>query len=100
MEKYFKPVTKRCTQEILNQMNTTFYEINQNIVFFCNIKYKNKKIAVIIINTYINNEDIQLYNNILINNEKIELDSIIYKSIENNISIINIKIIIIGILII
>ena len=61
------------------------------IVFFCNIKYKNKKISVIIINKYINNDDIQLYNNILINNEKIELDSIIYKSIENNMSIINLK---------
>ena len=60
MEGYFKTMTKTCIQEILNQMNTTFYEINQNIIFFCNIKYENKKIPVLILNTYINNADIQL----------------------------------------
>ena len=38
-----KPVTKRCTEEILKQMNNTFYAINQNIGFFCNIKLRNKK---------------------------------------------------------
>ena len=91
MEVHIKPVNKRCIQEILNQMNTTFYEINQNIVFLCNIKYQNEKIPVIIINKYINNEDIQLYNNITINNKKIEIDNFIYKNKDYNISIINIK---------
>ena len=91
MEAYPKPVTKRCTQEIFNQMNNTFYEINQNIIFFCNIKYQNNKIRVIIINKCIYNEDMHLYDNIIINNEKIELDHFIYKNKDYNISIINIK---------
>ena len=91
MEEYPKPVTKRCTQNILNQMNSTFYDINQNIGFFCNIKYQNKKIQVLMINNYLNDEEIEFLNNILINNETIELENIIYKSIEYNITIIKIK---------
>ena len=91
MEEYPKPVTKRCTQNILNQMNSTFYDINQNIGFFCNIKYQNKKIQVLMINNYLNDEEIEFLNNILINNETIELENIIYKNIEYNITIIKIK---------
>ena len=86
-----KPVTKRCTKEILNQMNETFYYINQNIGFFCNIKYRNKKIPALIINNCVTKEDISLLNNILINNEKIELEKIIYKNRYYNITIIKIK---------
>ena len=33
MEEYPKPMNKICIQKIFNQMNTTFYEINQNIIF-------------------------------------------------------------------
>ena len=91
MEEYPKPMNKICIQKIFNQMNTTFYEINQNIIFFCNIKYQNKKIPVLIINKCIYNEDMHLYDNITINKEKIELDHFIYKNKDDNISIINIK---------
>ena len=91
MEEYPKPASKKSIKEILNQMNNTFYEINQNIIFLCNIKYHNKKIPALIINKYVNYEDIQLLNNILINNKKIELDNFIYKNKNYNISIINIK---------
>ena len=85
------PATKRCTQEILKQMDSIFYKINENIGFFCKIKYKNKNIPVMMINKYINDEEIQLLNNISINNEKLEIDKIINKSIEYNFTIIKIK---------
>ena len=91
MEDYPKPVTKRITQEILNQMNTIFYDINQNIGIFCNTKYKEEKIQVLIINNYISDEDVQSLNDFSINNEKLEKDKIIYKSREYNISIIKLK---------
>ena len=76
-------------------MDTMLYEINENIGFFSNMKYRNKNISVLIINNYMTNEEIQLLNNISINNEKLVIDNIFYKSIENNISIIQIKKIII-----
>ena len=91
MVDYSKPVTKRCTQEILNQMNTIFYEINQNFGFFCNTKFKGEKITVLIINNYINDEDVRTLNDVSINNEKLEIEKIIYKNWEYNISIIKIK---------
>ena len=90
MVEYPEPVSKRCTQEILRQMDTIFYKIKENIGFFCKIKYKNENIQALIINKYINDEDIKSYNT-LINKENIELDKIIYKSIEFNISLIKIK---------
>ena len=96
MEDYSKPVNKHITEEILNQMNNTFYIINQKdeiIGFFCYIKFKNKKIPTIIINKYIKNEDIKYTIDILINNKikKIEVYDIIYKNKEYNITIMLIK---------
>ena len=91
MEEYPIPVSKRCIQKILKQMNSTFYDINTNISFFCNIKYQNKVSQVLIINNYLNNEEIQLLNDIRIKNEKLELENTIYKSIPYNITIIKIK---------
>ena len=96
MEDYSKPVNKHITEEILNQMNNTFYIINQKdetIGFFCYIKFKNKKIPTIIINNYIKNEDIKYTIDILINNniKKIEVYDIIYKNKEYNITIMLIK---------
>ena len=85
-----KPVTKRCTQEILKQMNTIFYGIRENIGFFCKIKYENENIPVLIVNNCMTNEFIQS-NNISINNEKFEVDTFIYKNKELNISMIKIK---------
>ena len=49
MEAYPKPITKQCTQTILDQMNMNFmYKINEkerkfSLGFFCHIKNKNKK---------------------------------------------------------
>ena len=76
---YLKPISKQCTQTILEQMNNISFgiikETNQNC-FFTKIKYKNKNIPVIITNyqiiKYIANNN---YINIYINNElnKIEI---------------------------
>ena len=93
MEDYPKPINKDIMKKILEQMNFTFYIINQknyNIGFYCFIKYHNKKIPVIIINNYLKNEDKKDSLDILINNkiQKIELSNIIYKNEEYNITII------------
>ena len=85
-----KPATKRCTQEILKQMDSIFYEIGENIGFFCKIKFQNENIPVLIVNNCMTNEFIKS-NNISINNEKFEVDNFIYKNKELNISIINLK---------
>ena len=91
MENYPKPVTKKSTQKILEQMNNTFYEIDEKkeiYGFFCFIKYKNKKIPILIINKYINNEDMEDSINVTINNKRIELIDLLYNNIDYNISII------------
>ena len=71
MEDCPNPVTKKCTQKILDQMNNNFiYKINVTeekflIGFICKIKNKNKKIPVMIINNYIlyeeNKDTINIY---------------------------------------
>ena len=93
MENYSKPINKHKMEEILEQMNNTFYIINKknkDIGFFCFIKHLNKKIPVIIINNYLENEDKKDSIDIIINNkiQKIELSNIIYKNKEYNITII------------
>ena len=55
MEKYSEPLTKNCTKIILEQMNNSIYKINRKendfrTGFFSLIKYKNKKIPVLITN--------------------------------------------------
>ena len=98
MEVYPKAITKQCHQEILNQINNSICKIIQNnqkieIGCFCIIKKENKDIPVIIINNYINDDYYNNKINIIINNENkvIEINKIIYKNEEENISIIKIK---------
>ena len=95
MELYLKSVAKKCHQKILEQMNNSICTIKdkKDIGLFCYIKYNHKKIPVLIINNYINNDEYLYTINILFNNkdEIIEIDDIIYKDKINNISIIKIK---------
>ena len=94
MEDYPSSVTKKCHEIILKQMNKSFGIINEKeIVIFIHINYENKDIYAILINNYINNEEYKDIKDIEINNkiEKIELEEIIYKNKEENISIIKLK---------
>jgi len=94
MEEYPRSVTKKCHEKILDQMNNSIGIIKENeIGLFGQLKYENKDIYVLIINNYIKDEDYQGKINIEINNDKklIELDNIIYKNIDDNISIIKLK---------
>ena len=93
MEKYPKPVTKQKTKKILEQMDNLFFKINEeneNIGIFCNIKYKNKKIPVVITNNHMSSDD---YINVSINKKKkkIEIGDVIYNNKEYNYSILEIK---------
>ena len=97
MAKYFKPISKLCTQKILDQMNNTFHiinDINNLICFFIKIKYKTINIPVMITNyrliNYISNKkEINIY----INNEinKIEFGYVKYFNIDNDLAMIQIK---------
>jgi len=98
METYPNPANKKCIQKILSQMNNPIYKIKEKneknkFCFFCNIKYENKNIPVIILNYYLieekNNNSIQIiFNNKL---EKIKFGKARYKNKDLNISIIEIK---------
>ena len=92
MEDYPNSVTKKCHETISKQMNNSFVIFNEKeIGIFIHINYENKDIYALLINNYIKNEDNKDTKEIKINdnNEKIELENIIYKNINNNISIIN-----------
>ena len=98
MEQYPKPITKQVTQKILEQMDNSFYLINQNnnnfdIAFFCHIKCNKENIPVLVINNYLKNEDIKDSIDITVNNKKenIKLTDIIYKNKTYNTTIIVIK---------
>ena len=100
MEEYPKPVTKQCMKAILEQMNhNIIYKINPkndsfSSGFFCYIKKrKNKKIPVVIINTYIVDEKLADAINIIINDEvkTIKTGYIKYRNKELNISMLEIK---------
>ena len=94
MEDYPSSVTKKCHEIILKQMNKSFGIINEKeIGLFIHINYENKDIYAILINNYINNQEYKDTKDIEINNkiEKIELEDIIYKNKEDNISIIKLK---------
>jgi len=94
MEDYPNSVTKQCHETILKQMNNSFVVIKEKeIGIFIHIKNENKDIYAILINNYINNEDYKDTIKIKINNqdENIELEDIIYKNKEDNISIIKLK---------
>ena len=94
MNDYPKPVTFRCTEKILYQMNNSLYKIVENnnefqICFFCHIKYKNENIPVIVANGIINKNKIK----ISINNEikTVEFENAKYINKDHNLSIIQIK---------
>ena len=100
MEDYPKPVTKKCIETILEQMNhNIIYKINPKNGSFCSgfccyiKKRKNKKIPVVIINTYIVDEKLTDAINIIINNEvkTIKTGDIKYSNGELNISMLEIK---------
>ena len=90
-----KPVSKKCHQVILDQMNYSIFTIinSKEIGFFCYIKYKKNKIPVIIINNCINNGEYIDKINVILNNKKeiIDIDEIIYKNKIYNMTIIKIK---------
>ena len=96
MKDYPKPSSNQCFTKILEQMNNLFYKINKkeekfDIGIFCYIKYNYKKIPILIINNYIDNN-----NNISVTRNDgttvtIELGESIYKDKEYNISILEIK---------
>ena len=98
MKDFPKPLPKQCITKILDQMNNLFYKINKkaekfDIGIFCYIKYSNKKIPILIINNYLDNND---NNNISVTRNDgttitIELEDSIYKDKEYNISIVEIK---------
>ena len=62
MKNYPKPLSKQCITQILDQMNNLFYKINKKAEkfdtgIFCYIKYSNKKIPILIINNYLDNNE-------------------------------------------
>ena len=98
MDGYPNPVTKKCHEKILDQMNSSIGMIKGKdgkieIGIFFHIKYNNEKIPALLINNYMNNYSCKNQINISINNKekKVEIQTIIYKNIENNISIMKIK---------
>ena len=98
MVDYPRPVTKRGTQKILEQMTNSIYAINEKygkfeLGCFTYIRYKNRKVPVVIISN--NLLDIE-FNNIIkiwFNNEigTNELGKTRYNDKETDISIIEIK---------
>ena len=96
MPEYLNPVTKQCTEKILEQMNNSFKNIiNTNLIcFFTKIKYQNSFIPVMVTNYHIinylaNNNSINIY----INNEihKIEIGKVKYFNSHYDLAIIQIK---------
>ena len=72
MSEHLKPVSKKCTQRILAQMNSNLFGIikdaNHNFIcYFVKIKYKNIKIPVMI--THYNVIDYIKNNNIITVND-------------------------------
>ena len=99
MDFFLKPITKQTTEKILEQMNN--YSMYDIIVkgeikskgFFCNIKYQNNNIPVIILNNYIlykyfNNTITLSLNNSL---KTVKLGNVKYKNKKNGITILEIK---------
>ena len=97
---YSKPVTRKSTEKILEQMNNSIYKINEKdkeYGLFCTIKSKRRNIPVLITGyKVIKERTIEQYNNTIKvsrNNEiiDIELGDKIYINKEYNLSIIEIK---------
>ena len=78
MIEYPEPISKQCTQKILEQMNNSFDKIKDNnlICFFTKFKYKDLNIPVMITNYQIIHYAIHNLNkiNVYINNELMEIE--------------------------
>ena len=97
---YPNPVTRNCTEKILEQMNNSIYRINEKekeYGIFCKIKSKKRNIPVLITSYQVINErNIEQYNKTIKvsrNNEIIDIEygDKIYINKEYNLSIIEIK---------
>ena len=101
MDVFPKPISKNCTKQILNQLDKSLYNINNQrgintVGFFSFIKYKNKNIPVLITTYEIINEDYLANNNninISTNDKTFSLDFGEIKYINKNfgLSVIEIK---------
>ena len=101
MEKYLKHVTKESHKKIMDYLDNSIYKIKLNeekygIGFFCNIKFQNKVIPLLITNYRTINEE--YYSNhknikVLINNSliSVKFGSISYINKYSDLSIIEIK---------
>jgi len=98
MEFSLKPVKKECHEKISEQMNNSICTIKRKdgkfeIGLFCYMKYKKENIPILLINNYINNDKYNGRIKVSIYNKEIELEieKIIYKNDDYNISMIKIK---------
>ena len=99
MNPLLKPVTKKCIENILEQMNNySIYEIIdkgeiKSKGFFCYIKYQNKTIPVLIINNYNKYKNLNNILTLSLNNvvKTVELGVVKYKNKEHGITILEIK---------
>ena len=99
MEEYLKPVSKKCTLKILEQMNSTSFGIIKDTFYICiftKIKHKNMNMSIpVMITNYqiINFISSNKYLNIYINNELniIELGKLKYFNKEYDFAVIQIK---------
>ena len=98
---YPSPVTKQCHEKISEQVNNSFFgflekERESELLFFCYIKYKNKKFPVLvttyeILNDIYKNKHDKI--NITLNNKmkNIEFGEIKFKNYEYNLSVVEVK---------
>ena len=101
MKDYPEPISKQCLKIILEQMDNQIYKIYERkekneIGFFCNIKYENKNIPVLITNYHNINENYLNKNNsikIIINKEikSIKSGNVFYFNKEIDLTIIEIE---------
>ena len=89
MADIIEPVTKQCTEKIIDQMENYFYKINiieaePEYGIFTKIKNKDKDIPILIISRYLKNYEITNILNISNNNiiQNIEFGNSIYKNKE------------------
>ena len=98
MADIIEPVTKQCTEKIIDQMNNYFYQINLTEAgpeygIFAKIKNKNKDIPILIISRYLNNYEITNILNTFKDNiiQNLEFGDTIYRNKECNLTIMEIK---------
>ena len=97
MEEYLKPISKQCTQKILDQMNSSSFGVIKDTYYICIFtKNKNMNVSVpVMITNYqiIHYKASNKYLNIYINNELnvIELGKEKYFNNDYDLSVIEIK---------